>query len=60
MVDEYAYLRSQYLEIIEHCDYLLRHSADTKTLARANESKQLAQQELARINRSTYFRVAQN
>jgi hypothetical protein len=58
MVDEYAYLRNQYLEIIQHCDYLLRSSADTATLARANESKQHAQKELARLNRNVSVRIS--
>jgi hypothetical protein len=57
MVDEYAYLRNQYLEIIEHCNYLLRSSADPATLTRANESKQQAQHDLARLNRNASHAV---
>ena len=52
MVDEYAFLRSQYLEIIEHSDYLLKHSPDPMILARAKESKRCAEYELERLNRS--------
>lgn len=51
MRDEYAYLRGQYEEIVRHCDYLLHNSADPKVLAKANESKQKASAELARLNR---------
>jgi len=58
MVDEYSYLRNQYLEIIQHCDYLLRNSADSATLARANESKQQAQRDLARLNRNVHLTVS--
>ena len=50
MADEYFYLRNQYVEIIDHCDYLLRTTADPATLAKANESKQQAQRDLARLN----------
>ena len=57
MVDEYAYLRNQYLEIIEHCNYLLRSSADPTTLSRANDSKQQAQRDLARLNRNVHLTV---
>ena len=49
--DEYAYLRKQYQEVLKHCEYLLQNTADPATLARANESKQRAQSELARLNR---------
>jgi hypothetical protein len=48
--DEYAYLRGQYLEIIEHCEYLLQNSADPVVLSRANETKQCAMDKLARMN----------
>jgi len=51
MVDEYAFLRSQYEEIILHSDFLLRTSADPKILTKAKESKLRAEQELARLNR---------
>jgi hypothetical protein len=51
MKDEYEYLRGQYEEILRHCDYLLRNSGDPTILARANESKQKASAELARLNR---------
>ena len=51
MKDEYTYLRGQYEEVLRHCEYLLRNSADPIILSRANESKQRAQEELARLNR---------
>ncbi len=51
--DEYAYLRNQYQEILSHCEYLLKHSGDPKILAHANESKQRATADLARLNRQT-------
>jgi hypothetical protein len=51
MRDDYSYLRSQYASILEHCEYLLRSSADPKILAQANESKQRALYELQRLNR---------
>ena len=50
MPDEYAFLRGQYEEILRHCEYLLRNSADPKILAMANASKQRAEVELARLN----------
>lgn len=53
MVDEYAFLRSQYEEIIRHTEYLLRCSADPMILAKARDSKLRAEQELAKLNRAT-------
>lgn len=50
MKDEYAFLRSQYLEIIEHCEYLLRNSGDPVVLSKANETRQTATEKLARLN----------
>ncbi len=49
MIDEYAYLRSQYEAIIEHTSYLLRNCPDRDTLNRAYESRQRAQHDLARL-----------
>ena len=51
MKDEYNYLRGQYEEVLRHCEYLLRNSADPVVLARANETKQRTQADLARLNR---------
>lgn len=51
MRDEYSFLRSQYEEIVEHCEYLLNHSADPNIRARADDSKKRAQAELARLDR---------
>jgi len=51
MKDEYQYLRGQYEEIVTHCEYLLRNSADPVVRAKANESKQKASAELARLDR---------
>lgn len=51
MQDEYAYLRGQYQEIVQHCEYLLSHSIDPGIRARASESKTRAEAELARLQR---------
>lgn len=51
MVDEYSFLRSQYEEIVEHCEYLLSHSIDPNIRVKAEDSKLKAQAELARLNR---------
>jgi hypothetical protein len=48
--DEYAFLRNQYLEIIEHCEYLLNNSGDPQVLSKANETKRSAMEKLARLN----------
>ena len=53
MQDEYAYLRAQCEEILDHCDYLLRHCVDPKVLAKAEESKQKAAEQLERLNRQS-------
>jgi len=51
MQDEQTYLRGQYEEIVQHCEYLLRNAVDPKILARALESKLRAAAELARLDR---------
>ena len=51
MRDEYSFLRSQYQEIVEHCEYLLRHSIDPNIRNKAKDSKIKAQAELARLDR---------
>ena len=61
MRDEYSFLRSQYEEIVEHCEYLLSHSIDPKIRAKADVSKRKAQSELARLDRqvaATTFALA--
>jgi len=51
MQDQYAYLRGQYEEIVEHCEYLLRNSIDPGIRAKAQDSMQKAMTQLARLNR---------
>jgi len=61
MRDEYSFLRSQYQEIVEHCEYLLSHSIDPNIRNKAKDSKSKAQAELARLDRqvaATEFAVA--
>ena len=53
MNDEYNYLRTQYLEIIDHCEYLLRNSADPDVLWKAKDTKLRAAEKLASLNRRT-------
>jgi len=62
MRDEYSFLRSQYEEIVEHCEYLLSHSLDPMIRAKADDSKKQAEAELARLDRqvaATTYAVAQ-
>jgi hypothetical protein len=49
--DEYNYLRTQYVEIIDHCDYLLHNSADPNVLWKAKDTKLRAVEKLANLNR---------
>jgi hypothetical protein len=42
--------------LVAHCEHLLRSSADAATLAKANDSKQLAERELACLNRNAQAR----
>jgi hypothetical protein len=51
MRDEYSFLRSQYEEIVEHCEYLLSHSIDPSIRNKAKDSKVKAQAALARLDR---------
>lgn len=53
MNDEYNYLRTQYLEIIDHCEYLLHNSADPNVLWKAKDTKLRAEEKLASLNRRT-------
>ena len=60
MQDEYSYLRGQYQEIVEHCEYLLRNAVDPAILAKARESLRHASAELARLNRRRPVKILTN
>ncbi len=51
MHSQFAFLRGQYEEIIDYCDYLLRNSTDSTVIANAITSKERAVQYLERLQR---------
>lgn len=52
MLDEYTFLRNQYLEIIAHTNYLLRFSEDMAVVDKAYVTRERAQHDLARLERT--------
>lgn len=53
LLDDYAYLRSQYEAIIEHTEYLMKNSPDKRVVETAHQSKRRAQHDLERLKQAS-------
>lgn len=56
-MDDHTFVRGHYEGISRHCAHLLQSAADIKLLARARESKQLAESELEKLNAQLHSRL---